>query len=617
MTSPFIIDVNAQYGVVPGDDVTSLLNTILATSLAPGVSLDIIFSEPGTYYIDGPTQTGTELGYTYSGAVLIPAVAWDGDKSCALRIRSIFPITTGDPYTGDTAGGVILATRDNTAGRYLFAAVPHTTKWGWHWTGVMPHFENIKFEHPADPQGGSVDAYCCLRAKFTRVICSQGGLSANEFPTGTSEAIILPAIFNNGDITLREIQVRGWGYGIRLSEHCVLDSVDISYCGAAFTFAHNNSGHANWFGYVDVEECRDVFLVQAENNVYIVDGNMDLENISLGSKFYPTALANVVHTSSGLAGQLAIACVPTGSLALRGAGQNNVSISVANAILKHDFSHPVDTFARMGGGDQPSGSAPGLTWPTLDAWKVGFGSFAITNGGLLNSNTGGGAAAYLLPRDGKFGGRTRRVQSTFTLPSTYYDYALIGHWQVSGSNAGSNAVSARVTGGSLILSIGSPPNGGIVKTIASAVSNGGTYTLTLDLHVYAGKLIRVDLWLNGTLQYTHACSSAQQLGASPSDPYLGDGLWINDNATVTTSFQVTPLESPPCSLADGTVNLVAGKATIAYASVGASAVIRVTRQTVSGTSGHLSVTVTAGTGFTINSTSTTDVGTVLWEIVRT
>lgn len=69
------------------------------------------------------------------------------------------------------------------------------------------------------------------------------------------------------------------------------------------------------------------------------------------------------------------------------------------------------------------------------------------------------------------------------------------------------------------------------------------------------------------------------------------------------------------AIASGTATLVAGAVTIANTSVTANSIIRVFNVSKAGTAGALSVTLTAGTSFTINSTSGTDTSKVYYEIV--
>ena len=66
----------------------------------------------------------------------------------------------------------------------------------------------------------------------------------------------------------------------------------------------------------------------------------------------------------------------------------------------------------------------------------------------------------------------------------------------------------------------------------------------------------------------------------------------------------------------GLVTLVTGFKVVANKYITANSMIRLTCQTSSGTQGSLSVSLNPGVGFTITSTSGTDVSTVFYEIVE-
>lgn len=65
----------------------------------------------------------------------------------------------------------------------------------------------------------------------------------------------------------------------------------------------------------------------------------------------------------------------------------------------------------------------------------------------------------------------------------------------------------------------------------------------------------------------------------------------------------------------GTVVLSSGSATVAEESVTDDSRVFVSRMDLSGTPGHLSVTVSAGVGFDIDSTSGSDASTVAWMLL--
>ncbi|MBX9392276.1 hypothetical protein K4749_01345 [Streptomyces sp. TRM72054] len=66
----------------------------------------------------------------------------------------------------------------------------------------------------------------------------------------------------------------------------------------------------------------------------------------------------------------------------------------------------------------------------------------------------------------------------------------------------------------------------------------------------------------------------------------------------------------------GVATLVAGTVTVSNTSVTANTRIILSRSTTGGTTGDLSYTVSAGTSFTINSSSGTDTSTVVWLLTE-
>jgi hypothetical protein len=65
----------------------------------------------------------------------------------------------------------------------------------------------------------------------------------------------------------------------------------------------------------------------------------------------------------------------------------------------------------------------------------------------------------------------------------------------------------------------------------------------------------------------------------------------------------------------GTAVLVGGTVDVELPTVAADTVIQVTRTTLGGTPGHLSLAITAGEKITITSSSGSDTSTVLWRIL--
>lgn len=66
----------------------------------------------------------------------------------------------------------------------------------------------------------------------------------------------------------------------------------------------------------------------------------------------------------------------------------------------------------------------------------------------------------------------------------------------------------------------------------------------------------------------------------------------------------------------GTATLVGGTVTVSNTSVTASTLVMISRQASGGTLGHLSVSRSDGTSFTVTSSSATDTSTVAWLLIE-
>ena len=66
----------------------------------------------------------------------------------------------------------------------------------------------------------------------------------------------------------------------------------------------------------------------------------------------------------------------------------------------------------------------------------------------------------------------------------------------------------------------------------------------------------------------------------------------------------------------GTSTLTAGSVVVANTSITASSRVFLSRMALGGTAGHLSVTLNAGVGFTITSSSGTDTSTIAWQLLE-
>lgn len=619
---------NSTYNATPGQDITAALQTALnwiaANSPNGG---EIYFSKPGTYLINGAQQTGTAQSYSYSGQILIPAVALA--NSMPIRLRGAVAASGGGSTTG-APNGVILQSNATTG--YVFDIIPSFTEFGCPWTGVMPIFENIIVRTSDDPTCGGLNMACTQRFQANRLIVDTP--TAFTAPvTGSKAALVLPQNYNNGDVSLHNCTFRGYPIGLVLSEHAALNNVDVAYCLTAFKGA--GRGHANWFGYVDAEECPTIFdggsapafgspAVSAGTVVY---GFLDFENVNTGS-LKPVNFVNDAEATNPVVGKLDVWGTIGSTYPTTGGRLLDVVPVVQPASLGPRQrgvgwleSHPFDNFGRL---VALSGSgAPGQCNPSMHPWRVEAGSFSVS-GGQLKGLSGADKCFVPVLRAGNFSSLagaalSRTLTLKFTLGHTSPGVRLLAcaAWNGTGAvNAGATAIELRLNGGATPLLRANNSN---IVAFGSTLAVDSTHTAQLAVyHNAAGYPYACKVYIDGTAFGPYGIGTSQtSLGLSNpgSWPFYEDGIWFTDTGTAVTEFAVEELTADMPFVEAGTATLVAGTVTVSNTRVTANTVLRYWRTTAGGTLGNLSRTLSAGTSFTINSDNAADTSTIYYEIV--
>lgn len=102
-----------------------------------------------------------------------------------------------------------------------------------------------------------------------------------------------------------------------------------------------------------------------------------------------------------------------------------------------------------------------------------------------------------------------------------------------------------------------------------------------------------------------------------SGPYFPLATVVAGATTITSITDNRPAPTIVCGSANvGTATLVAGTIPVSAPQITASSIVMVTRKTIGGTTGTMSYTLTAGTGFTLNSSSASDTSTFVWQIIE-
>lgn len=213
--------------------------------------------------------------------------------------------------------------------------------------------------------------------------------------------------------------------------------------------------------------------------------------------------------------------------------------------------------------------------------------------------------------------------------STCYDLR-IGSWaNLSGTgvlvNVGSMTAGA-VNSGSVYVSgyVSTPAFPASGKLFAMPGNPWGTYTTLFVNYPQAKGLEFLDALISSsTVRVSLLSGGGNPAGGSYFSNQAGD-LFLRSDGGVTPNQQlyVAPANGSnawqpvvAAAIASGTATLVAGAVTVANTSITTSSIIRVHNISQAGTVGALSVSLTAGTSFTVHSTSGADTSKVFWEVV--
>jgi hypothetical protein len=295
-------------------------------------------------------------------------------------------------------------------------------------------------------------------------------------------------------------------------------------------------------------------------------------------------------------------------------------------------------------GTNITGLQYGDRWASrLDVYVYGFETPGSKNVLLKNANGTSSGCEHSVIRIRSVNGGTSCV--TFDGNSgtgTSFDYSDIVLSVVGGGSPGNqkqnlNLVEvvndAQISGARLAIHGNASALGSYVTTLLQVGSNLSDYsTITkCSLEVYGegdGSGTLRDLTLSGGNGGISECIGVFATTAMSSG-LIGMGSGINgdlaghlDSPFFTANgvllrlgnLQTFTLYEPGAG--SGETALSAGSATVADTSITANSRIRLFRQTFGGTPGHLYVTLTAATGYTINSSSSTDTGVVAYEVAR-
>lgn len=616
------INMKSLYGIAPGQDITTALQSAITLAASYGSGAEILIPDPGVYLINGAQQTGTAFSYTYSGQLLFPATA-DLSHEYAIRIRGGVPANSANDADSNGANGVVL--RSNATSGNVFDCVPGFTAFGspFGWTGVQPIFEDIVLQCPNNPQCGGIKATVALRFHAKNLTINTPTIPTTTL-TGSGVALGLPQVNNSGD-TVVEAQITGFPVGVSLSEHAHL-KVYVGRCAVAF-LGNSGNAHANT-GVLDIEECITLFKTSGSGGLNL-NAALSWENVASDAfaqgpfidEWSNGTITGVLMMT--LAANNSGSTRPGFALGSSASGKFLDIVNVSQGFPGWKGRHPSDDFYRAAA--VPSGQGPGSCSLTLHPWRATVGTLAVGTNRRCTGTTGSGGNYAFVPA--LKGGVSRTISMTFTTGNPTYWLGIIGSCPTSagglpsGSGDQSIQVSTRQDFPYFSLKINGVTCGSSNGVPGGASAVASTYTLALKILTNDfGVPIHIKVYVNGTQVISYALTATDQTAvgrlAAGVWPNMEDGFFIQDaNSSYVTAFSVIDAVADPAYLASGTATLVGGTIAVVNTRITATSVIRYWRTTAGGTLGNLSLALSAGVGFTINSSSGTDTSAVYYEIV--
>jgi len=534
-----LIDICTDFGVTPGSDLTTEMQSAINQLNTAGVSGEIFFSRPGTYGVDGAIQSGSGGGSSWAGQILFPALD-SSTPGVGIAIRGI-----GRPSAFDGSGivgkGVILQSTA-TSGAVFAVKAPGT---GLHPSAseFYPSFDSLVIECATG--GSAIDLLNANAAGLNEIV-----LKNSYHPGDSSFGLQLPQA-NVGDwYTVNNLMVYGFGSSAVITECAKFRGVFLTEGGDVSVLC--NGGGDNIIEYLNAQTTT-------------VFSAAHLTSLVANVLWQPGCGQLIDDPATQLMGTIRLWY---GDYAFPGQHQGPPSVvggagalgsSAVNAGWLGEPSsrdrHPSDTFSRIVAAPTSSGY-PGLCSETLHSWRTTQGGFNVIQpngygtdgvggykgpGNLFSTTSGGQAQAMVRTLDGDRGGRSRVVSGTFTLAGGAPRPGLICHSVYGGSNS-LQAIQTQLIGGTLYLQVG--VGGGTVTSVGTSLVAGDTFTLSLAVTIGADKLpTRAQLILNGERVLDHWLTAAQRNAfTGGSYPFFEDGLFFYaDTSSYCSGFIVTDL----------------------------------------------------------------------------
>jgi hypothetical protein len=514
-----------------GVDCGSALQTAIDTASVANGGVDVIFSLPGVYLLNGTQQTGTAYTYSYSGQVLFPAFPYATEAMPVIRIRGMVPAGLGET---DIAGGGVFLYSSAASGN-VFDVIPGGEVNSDPLSGITVLLEDLRIIVPTNPQCGGAKLYAANAAHVKRfAACAWSVVQNVSTLTGSGVALTMPGVSSGGQ-SIEGVWLDGFPVALIPADHCVM------------------------YGDNQIWHCKDgVHLNGAENPVEMMIYIGGTENGVVGNA------ATIVRGKVGweLAGGLGFSGVLISDPNDYLSGDLHVYFNYAdistvpacvfgrNPALNlrrindgRDWMsrHPSETFTRDATAATTGSTVPGITDGTLTPWWVQSGTWTIATSGQLKAL--GSGNIYVPAKDG---GVSRLINVTLT-PVSSSNFLVCG----AVAEDSLTCVSLQCFGQAITMYAA----GSNVGSVSSAYTNGTSITVGLALYYGpnangAGqRCYRAKALVNGAVIIDKYLPTADQPAPSTSYPFVYDGLQSSsDTTTIVTAFKVTELQDDDSQL---------------------------------------------------------------------
>lgn len=540
--SPTIFDVTSRkYGAkVDGttDDTAAWAAAItdaVAYALAGPGGATIYCPKPGVSLINGPSITGTALGYSYAGQLLIPAVPLANPISLRFKGPGPIPILKDPGYAENPASGGVILLSNATSG-YVFDAIPSFYIAGSiPFTNVMVVFEDFGIRLPDNPQAGGCEfetlGRFATRGTFS-IDTNVNGLNVT-YPTGTLPALVTPRTHSEAMCHLAgDVQIVGFPIGAVLGEHVVCDNLSIEYCKVGIQ-PKSASSHATKFNRLLLQECTTG--IQVPDNTFggYLAGFIDMECATTGTW---KIAAFIDDSLAELNGDLSYVCTsaPTQGLPMIGAYNINLR-NLYNGGVGYFNNRPYDTFTRVV--DVTASGNIGNSDQSNHPWHSFSGTWTTLAGTLKCASTGIRLIGCRYLMRGSNGSRI--VTAKVTTGSSYKCGLMLGR------NGAANYAFVQLNGGVVsIHKMVSSVDTDLADSSAGVVAASTLYTLQVIYTQTPNAAWTINVLVNGTsvVTYTLNATDMGDLANSNTPDFLfNDGIWTSGDTSSTFSlYKVTP-----------------------------------------------------------------------------